>query len=233
MPELLTNTVDDPNPAAGSLVERAYSLLRDDIIHGRLRPNQALVELDIAGQMGISRTPVREALQKLANDGLVISHRRRWYVYEHSHTEIVEMYEVRAALEGYLASLAAVRATPSEIATMEAYYRACRRVPDLPESDRGSEWVRANKGFHDAVSAASRNSLALTYLNTNWLIHFNRDVALRYSDEERRESTLQHARILAAIADGDAETAQREAQSHVEYSLEQLIKHAQLKRSNL
>ena len=71
-----------------SLSEDVYWQLRKEIVRGDLRPNQPLAEIDIAERLRVSRTPVRESMQRLAADGLVVSRRRRWLVYEHTKAEI-------------------------------------------------------------------------------------------------------------------------------------------------
>src|ERR1051326_9590051 len=91
-----------------------YERLRHSIVSGELRPSQRVLELELAAQLEVSRTPVREALQRLAGDGLVLSHRRGWIVREHTALEIKEIYECRMALEGYAARLAARRARPQD-----------------------------------------------------------------------------------------------------------------------
>ena len=101
--------------AGASLSADVYWQLRREIVRGELRPNQPLAEVDIAERLNVSRTPVRESMQRLAADGLVISRRRRWLVYEHSKQEIEEIYEVRLALEGYAARLASQRISDAQI----------------------------------------------------------------------------------------------------------------------
>src|SRR5436190_22723903 len=96
----------------GSLTEAIYEQLRSEIVRGQLRPNERLVEAEIAERLQVSRTPVRESLQRLAADGLVVSRRRGWVVYEHTIDQIRDIYETRIALEGYATRLAAERATP-------------------------------------------------------------------------------------------------------------------------
>ncbi len=80
-----------------------YQRLRSAIVRGDLRPNERLVEADLAVWLEVSRTPVRECLQRLAAQRLVANRRRGWVVLEHSIEDIREIYGVRAALEGYAA----------------------------------------------------------------------------------------------------------------------------------
>ena len=96
----------------GARPREIYSRIRSAILRGELRPNEPLIEADLALSLGVSRTPIREGLQRLATDGLIVARRRGWAVRDHSEAEIRHIYEVRAALEGYAAWLAAERETP-------------------------------------------------------------------------------------------------------------------------
>ncbi|MBO0788262.1 MAG: GntR family transcriptional regulator, partial [Actinobacteria bacterium] len=101
-----------------SLTSETCDRLRAEIIRGSIRPNERLVAADLAERLSISRTPVREALQLLEAEGLVVALKRGYMVREHTGTEIREIYEVRAALEGMSARLAAVRASGDAIAAI-------------------------------------------------------------------------------------------------------------------
>jgi DNA-binding GntR family transcriptional regulator len=91
--------------------DEVYEKLRLAIVTGEIRPNAPLIEVDLANALNVSRTPIRESLQRLAADQLVVPRKRGWAVKEYSAQEIQESYEVRAALEGYAARLAATRAS--------------------------------------------------------------------------------------------------------------------------
>src|ERR1700754_1350669 len=113
-------------PPAGpvNLTTEVYERLRQAIVAGSIRPNERLIEADLAARLEVSRTPVRESMLRLAGDGLIIAHRRGWIVREHSAEEIREVYEIRAALEGFAAGLAALRATDEELAGIKAIHQA-------------------------------------------------------------------------------------------------------------
>ena len=100
--------------------DEVYEKLRLAIVTGEIRPNAPLIEVDLANALNVSRTPIRESLQRLAADQLVVPRKRGWAVKEYSAQEIQESYEVRAALEGYAARLAATRASDGEIAAMRS-----------------------------------------------------------------------------------------------------------------
>ena len=126
-----------PEMAAPAATEGIYDRVRVDIVHGALRPNQRLVEIELAERLGVSRTPVRETLQRLTLEGLVQRTRGGWVVHEHSRDEIRSIYEVRAALDGYAAFLAADRATARELAALEALYPAGDAALALGPDDAG------------------------------------------------------------------------------------------------
>jgi DNA-binding GntR family transcriptional regulator len=202
--------------AVGALrSNETYDRLRADIVHGVLRPNQRLVEVELAERLGVSRTPVRESLQRLVLEGLVRRNREGWVVHEHSPDEIRAIYEVRAALEGYATFLAAGRATPEELAALEALYpegdAALELEPDLQ--------VELNERFHDGVIAAAANSRLWQLSRTSRQYYFNHRIARRYDAEETRRSIDGHRRILAALVRGDAAAAEAHAREHVDYAL--------------
>jgi DNA-binding GntR family transcriptional regulator len=203
--------------AAGTRQARLgiYDRVRADIVHGVLRPNQRLVEVELAERLGVSRTPVRETLQRLVLDGLVRRDRRGWVVHEHSAEEISAIYEVRAALEGYAAFLAAGRATEDELRALDALY-----PPDDGALELGPDkQVELNERFHDGVIAAAANSRLEQLSRASRQYYFNHRIARLYDVEETRRSIDGHRRILDALARGDGPAAEAHAREHVEYAL--------------
>jgi DNA-binding GntR family transcriptional regulator len=202
--------------ATGALPSDAiYNRARADIVHGVLRPNQRLVEVELADRLGVSRTPVRETLQRLVLDGLVRRDRRGWVVHEHSADEIRSIYEVRAALEGYAAYLAAGRVTPDELSVLDALYPpgddALALGPDAQ--------VALNERFHDGIIAAAANSRLAQLTRASRQYYFNHRIARLYDPEETRRSIEGHRRIVTALARGDGPAAEAHARDHVEYAL--------------
>jgi DNA-binding GntR family transcriptional regulator len=201
---------------APTATDGLYENVRADIVHGALRPNQRLVEVELAERLGVSRTPVRETLQRLMLEGLVQRNRGRWVVHEHSPGEIRAIYEVRAALEGYAAFLAAERATTAELAALDALYPAGDSAFALGPDDQ----VELNERFHDGVIAAAGNRRLTELSRASRQYYFNHRIARRYDARETRESIEGHRRILAALARGDGRAAELSAREHVEYALE-------------
>ena len=204
---------------ATSRAEEVYRALRREITQGVRRPNEPLIEVEIAEQLGVSRTPVRESMQRLASDGLIVSRRRRWMVYEHSPDEIREHYELRAGLEGWAARLAASRATEGqrdEIAEL--------RPPEGANAEHSvTGRVETNERFHDRISAASNNGRLLQQIQRNRLVHFNQRVAALYSKDDLVLSSAQHRALVDAILAGDGAGAEAVAREHIQYSLDLML----------
>ncbi|MFE7977430.1 GntR family transcriptional regulator [Streptomyces shenzhenensis] len=195
--------------------DEVYWTLRQEIVDGVLRPNAPLVEDEIAARLGVSRTPVRESMQRLMADGLIRSQRRRWVVHEYSRQEVAHLYEVRAGLEAQAARLAALRAGPEE---RESIARWRDRMTS-PTVDSLCDRASSNDAFHDAITAASGNPLLLEMIHANRLFHFNRRIAALYSAEEIAVSSRQHGDLITAVCEGDANRAGDTAREHTEYSL--------------
>lgn len=200
---------------APAATDAIYDRVRADIVHGALRPNQRLVEIELAERLGVSRTPVRETLQRLTIEGLVQRNRGGWVVHEHSPDEVRAIYEVRAALEGYAAFLAADRATASEIEALEALYPAGDAALTLSPDVQ----VELNERFHDGVIAAAGNERLVELTRASRQYYFNYRIARRYDAEQTRESIEGHRRILAALAQRDGRAAESRAREHVDYAL--------------
>ncbi|MEV7005005.1 GntR family transcriptional regulator [Streptosporangium sp. NPDC051022] len=213
--------VRSPGSPERNLSYEVYSTLRNEIVRGVLRPNEAVVEADIADRLGVSRTPVRESLQRLASDGLIVSRRRRWVVYERSREEIAELYEVRAALESHAARLAALRASDEQIAALR---ELTRRVSGGVDGLSGPERVEANECFHDLVIRSSANDRLVAEIHRNRLYAFNHQVVAGYTREQLRESWHQHEEIVEAVAARDATRAGEATRRHIEHALSMILR---------
>jgi DNA-binding GntR family transcriptional regulator len=199
-----------------------YEDLRRGIVEGRIRPNERLIEAEIAERLAVSRTPVRESMQRLAADGLVLSRRRGWVVREHSPQEVQDIYEVRAALEGYAARLAAERASDEAIQGIVAIHEAY--VAKVGSAARG-QLVEHNDAFHDAVVAASGNARLAEQVSRNTAFYFVHRIAGFWSDEEVRVSIEGHQELVDALVARDPDRAERAAQVGVLSGLRKTMAH--------
>jgi len=200
------------SPPKGSLTFDALTLLRDEIIQGKIRPNERLIAVDLAERLEISRTPIREALQLLEAEDLVIAAKRGYVVREHTRDEIVEIYEVRAALEGMAARLAAQKTGTSAYREIEAI--GAHRDSLITSNDR-KLIVDLNDEFHAAIFAACGNSRLDRINRSNSQHFFNYRISELYTKEETKISIKGHALILKAIKNHDADQADSAAQEHV------------------
>lgn len=201
----------------GSRADEVYQRLRWDIVHGVLRPNEPLSEPELSERLQVSRTPIRESLQRLAADGLIVLNRRRWRVYEHTAEEVREIYEVRACQEGYAARLACERASDDQLAAIGAA-RDAATEPREP-----GERVSSNDSFHDLINVAAGNQRLRRLIEDSRLYHFNRRVAALYTAEEYAVSSRQHSEIIDALLARDGDAAERLVRQHVATALEVVL----------
>ncbi|RJE85723.1 GntR family transcriptional regulator [Paracoccus onubensis] len=192
-------------------VDEISETLETEIVEGILPPGTRLEEPALAERFGVSRTPVREALQRLSASGLVeLKRRRGTQVLNPSIGRIVEMFEVMAELEAVCARLCARRASPELLATLHDWLERCEQAA---ESGDPSAYYDANRSFHLAIYKGSGNSFLAEQAE---LLHLRltpfRRQQLRLP-RRMRQSLTEHSAVVAAIEAGDgqaAETAQRD-----------------------
>ena len=188
----------------------AYALLLEAIDVGIFKPGDRLVESDLAERFGVSRTPIREALQRLETQSMLTRDGRSLIVASLDYNELAELYVVRAELEGLAAQLAARHATPEEV----------RVLRDMVEQDRSligqpTELARANRRFHKQIHLASHNRFLVQQLD---LVH--RSMALlattSLAAEGRDTDALrEHAAIVKAIEAQDGAAAATALREHI------------------
>lgn len=202
------------NQNGESLADAVYETLHRQIVTGRYRPNQRLVETAIAAELGASRTPVREALLRLTKDGLAIRSSQGLTVREFTLREIREIYEVRAALEGFAARLAAERATEAQLQDMRAKHERVAHTADHDHIDR-MNLVEANADFHNAVIASAGNGRLSGFATRNLSYFFNTEVAALTTEHNLHCSIEEHTQIMAALLSRDPDRAETAARAHV------------------
>ena len=193
--------------------------LRDMAIAYELRPRERLSEIDLAERLGVSRTPVREALARLVTDGFLAPASRGFVRRPLDVQETLDLYEARLAIERECLRLALERATPAQIAEARDFLASSRAVaPDAPVR----ELVALDEAFHLRIAAMARNAELLRLLeNLNQRIRFVRWLAM---ERVGRDSTQrQHQQLLDALAAGDAEAAQQCLGQHIGLRREQVV----------
>ncbi|MEM1267584.1 MAG: GntR family transcriptional regulator [Pseudomonadota bacterium] len=188
----------------------AYDLLLDAIDEGQFRPGDRLVEADLAERFGCSRTPVREAFQRLETQGILARDGRSLIIATLDHNQMGELYVVRTELEALAARLAAQHAAPEEIQVLYDMIDADRALTSDPQA-----LSRANKRFHRQLHLASHNRYLVAQLET---VH--RAMALltttSFAQEGRGETALEeHRQIVSAIEARDGDVADEAIRSHI------------------
>jgi DNA-binding GntR family transcriptional regulator len=199
---------------ASHLSQETYRKLRDAIVRGDIRPNERLVETELADRLQVSRTPVREGLQRLVSEGLIVSRRRGWVVREHRAEEIREIYEARTALEGYAARLACERATDEQIEEIRRLH-----VEGDEDPSARQRLVDVNDALHEAIAAAAGNQTMAEMIRRTRKHFFNYRVAELYSEDEAESSVAGHEAIVQALVKRDGVAAERAMREHVAEAL--------------
>ncbi|MGC1506620.1 MAG: GntR family transcriptional regulator [Sulfitobacter sp.] len=188
----------------------AYSLILDAIDGGTYRPGDRLVESELAERFKVSRTPIREALQRLETQSLLAREGRSLIVASLDHNQTAELYAVRGELEGLAARLAARHATSEEVRVLREMVEADNALIDQPEA-----LSRSNRRFHKQVHLASHNRYLVQQLD---LVY--RSMALMATTslaaEGRGEiAQAEHARIVSMIEARDEEGASEALRAHI------------------
>lgn len=194
-----------------SLNDLVKNALRDAILSGQFQPGERLVEDRLARMFGVSRNPVREALKALSSEGVVtITPRRGATVASLSVDEAEEVIELRAALEGLSARLAARRLSPAAGDRLLGILKAGDAAAERGDH---AELHRLNDAFHGALAEAGSNRYLVEFMRslrakTHWLF-------AAISQERSLESWREHAAIMRAVLDRDQEMASLLASRHV------------------
>jgi len=196
-----------------SLSDRIHDLIKERIIRHELAPGTRLLELDIAAELGVSRTPVRAAVTRLAAAGLVkVVPRRGVFVTKPSAKDIVDLYEVREALEVLAVRLASTRLTNDDISAMEDGLE--RFKAELDDSEYLA-CFELDREFHDRLVELSGNEKLLEVYK---LISGNIQVTrwIHCKERARQEASLrEHRAILGALAKGDISLACDAVRNHL------------------
>lgn len=197
-----------------TLWEQVRDRLREDILAGRLEPGAELSEVALAREFGTSRGPLREALGRLASEGLVtITPRRGAVVTQLSRREFVDAYQVREALETLAVRLAVPLMSEAELAHLR---ELCELMERAAHDDQVHVFFETNNSFHEGLVRGSRNRKlheVHRMLVGQMVPYLPRSLELRGNLEQ---SVAEHQAILAAVEARDAELAARLLAEHIE-----------------
>jgi DNA-binding GntR family transcriptional regulator len=201
---------DLSKPVVGNERQTAYEVLKQAILNGELRSGDPLVETSLANWLSVSRTPIREALNRLEQDGLAQRGRRGLFVRERSPEELLDIYDTRCVLEAMASEVAAERRTEHDLRVLDHLLDVANTVDP---SDRRA-MAEHNHEFHTAIWRASRNETVLDLLQRLDLhLHRYPETTLAYPGRWD-ESRNQHRELVEAIRRRDPKEAGRVASGH-------------------
>lgn len=196
------------------LREIVYEELKLLILTGKISPGMRLMEEELAEDMGVSRTPIREAIRKLEKEGLItIEPRRGAYVSQISTKDMVEILEVRQNMEGLAAELAAQRMSEED---KEKLRNIAKAYEDAVAAGDMAEMIRCDTTFHHIIVEATQNKILIQ------MVEQLQEMVLRfryvyYDNFKRAEQMLsEHQAIYEAIAGGNTEVARESANVHID-----------------
>ena len=196
------------------LSEKAYHLIKEKIISLELEPLTVIDEQALMDDLGLGRTPIREALHRLAAEGLVIiAPRRGMFVAEISITDLQKIFEVRMLLEGFCARLAAARVTERQIAQMEA---VLDELSQVPAGDSSSPALMSiDERLHRLMYEAADNEFLADSLDRLHALSMRLWYLVLDRMRDVRESIEEHREIVAMLKVGDGEQAEALVQHHI------------------
>lgn len=203
------------------LRELVLEAIREAIKSGVLKPRERLMEIQLAEELGVSRTPIREALRKLELEGFIVMVPRKGaYVADISFKDIADVFEIRTALEGLAAGLAAERITDEELEDMERHLVEKADAIARQDMDR---LIEVDTNFHEAIYKASRNQRLWVIINNlREQIQRFRTTSLAYPGR-MQQSLNEHRHLVEAIQARDPQLARQLAQEHIENAEQSMI----------
>jgi DNA-binding GntR family transcriptional regulator len=204
--------------------QQAYDFVKAQIMTLKYKPNQYVTDTQVAGELGISRTPVREAFHRLENEGLLFNEARRgWRVYSLSLEDIREIFDIKEVVEGMIARKACMC---EDEGLRDALKDALRRMVAASEADDSDAWLAADVDLHNILFDMAGNDRAhriVDNLNDQW--HRVR-IGFVAMQARMADSTAEHQQFVQSILAGDgvrAEPQMRDHLNNVRQELERLL----------
>ena len=209
------------DPLNARLAEYAYTVIRGDILAGRLGPRGRLVQDELAQRLGISRTPVREAIMRLEHEGLVtLIPRRGAIVTRLTPQDILDIYEVREEMERLAVRLTARKGNSYDVRALRQILRKMERVSPT----RVAEYYRLNRAFHLQMDAAADNKSLMSALESLWDQATNFHMFSMYTPDELRRLITPHDALVEVIERGDPAQLEDAISAHIDEARANLLR---------
>ena len=206
--------------------EGIYEQIKSMAMTYRFRPGERLNEIELAKQLAVSRTPVREALSRLVTEGyLTHTANKGFSARPLDAKQVYDLYELRSMMESSAVALACERASDDELAALEEGVRTVQRdsrVEAASDYSHALEHLRVDENFHETIARLGRNGEYLRLLqNINGRIHYVRWIDMQ--NGRRRHTQSEHLQIARAIRQRDAQAAAGLIRNHISRRLDQIV----------
>lgn len=225
-----------PAPVLGTLdrgslplSDAVYQAISQALRAGRFEAHSRLVESELADALGVSRTPVRDALRRLESDGLVRSEPNRGYVVADLMEDVAHVFLIRERLEGLAAGMAADTITRPELEELDGLQAEMEQLLAAVPTDI-ERLVELNGLLHQRITEASRSPRLIRLIERLHPQYMSYQVLRLYSDEERRRSIQEHREVLDALWQRDSATAERVINRHLEHGKEVVLRDMAIKQ---
>jgi len=199
--------------AVSTFQQQAYSFVKDRILSLAYKPGQYLTDATVAAEVGISRTPVREAFQRLENEGLLVNESRKgWRVYILSLSDIRDIFEIKISIEGPMARKAAACPSPELRRALKQAIRSMRNAADAGDPDA---WMTADFRLHELIFSMAGNERAhriVANLNDQWHRIRQGYVAMQ---TRIQLSTEEHEAFVESVLAGNGDMAEKQIREHL------------------
>ncbi len=201
-----------------NLDRQAYRIIKEMIRKRKLLPGAKISQNDLAGELGISRTPLVSALKYMEKEHLVVSRPRRgFFVRQFSPQEMVDIFELREVLEGLAARHAAEKITDDQILELKAFFSSFRRHRSI---DDYRTYCEEDRGFHNFVTSLGAHEFLRSILQTYNIISFSYQLVSSEGLVRSPDETIdEHLDIIAAICDRDPDAAELLMRRHFKRSI--------------
>jgi DNA-binding GntR family transcriptional regulator len=208
----------------------AYQKILEAILNFTLKPGEIVTEINLSEKLGLSRTPIRDAIRKLENEGLIITQNRTKKIYFLTEKDVEEIFDLKIAVESLIAGQAAKRGTKQQIDALSNITIEIRQLLEkksndsIKDDDFFSEWLKTDERFHDLLFEMSGNQRArqiILTLNTQW---HRIKVGLSAIEGRTEKGAIEHEKIGKAIIQKNATEAENAMRSHLENLKVMLLK---------
>ena len=195
-----------------------FNTLREAILRGELKPGERLMEIQLATKLGVSRTPIREAIRKLELEGLVLMIPRKGAeVAQITEKSLRDVLEVRRALENLAVQLACLRMSPQTLADLKA---AARAFEEILGGEDVTAVAEADVAFHDVIYMATDNQRLISLLNNLREQMYRYRVEYLKKKECHKQLLWEHQEIIRAIEAGEIDVATKITEQHIDNQVE-------------